>query len=141
MGDHYEYIGVYVDDLIIASRNPQAVIDALMAKPHSFKLKGTGPVEFHLGCDYYREDDGTLCVGPRKYIERMEAAYKNHFGGPPSQKVLSPLEKGDHPEMDDSPLLDVDGMAKYQSMIGTLQWCITLGRFDIATTVMSMSSF
>ena len=69
MGDHYEYIGVYVDDLIIASKDPQAVIDALMAKPHSFKLKGTGPVEFHLGCDYYRDDDGTLCVGPRKYIE------------------------------------------------------------------------
>ena len=32
-------------------------------------------------------------------------------------------------------------MAKYQSLIGTLQWCITLGRFDIATAVMSMSSF
>ena len=80
MGDHYEYIGVYVDDLMIASKNPQAIIDALTAKPHSFKLKGTGEVDFHLGCDYYREDDGTLCVGPRKYIDRMEAAYKNHFG-------------------------------------------------------------
>ena len=42
MGDHYEYIGVYVDDLMIASKNPQAIIDALTAKPHSFKLKGTG---------------------------------------------------------------------------------------------------
>ena len=113
---------MHVDDLIIASKDPQAVIDALMAKSHSFvKLKGTGPVEFHLGCDYYRDDDDTLCVGPRKYIERMEAAYKSHFGGPPLQKVLSPLEKGDHPEMDDSPMLDRDGMAKYQSMIGTLQ--------------------
>ena len=71
----------------------------------------------------------------------MEAAYKNHFGSVPSHKVQSPLEKGDHPELDDSPLLDGDGMAKCQSLIGTLQWCITLGRFDIATAVMSMSSF
>ena len=32
-------------------------------------------------------------------------------------------------------------MAKHQSLIGTPQWCITLGRFDIATAVMPMSSF
>ena len=140
-GDHYEYIGVYVDDLIIASKNPQGIIDELEAKPHAFKLKGTGQVKFHLGCDYFRDDDGTLCVGPRKYIERMEIAYKNHFGTMPSQKVQSPLERNDHPELDDSPLLDGDGMAKYQSLIGTLQWTISLGRFDIATAVMSMSSF
>ena len=140
-GDHYEYIGVYVDDLIIASKNAQRIIDELQAKPHQFKLKGTGPVDFHLGCDYFRDEDGCLCVGPRKYIERLEAAHKNHFGTMPSQKYRSPLEKGDHPELDDSPLLDADGIAKYQSIIGALQWTITLGRFDVATAVMSMSSF
>ena len=39
-GDHYEYIATYVDDLTIASKNPQAIIDALEAKPNNFKLKG-----------------------------------------------------------------------------------------------------
>ena len=73
-GDHYEYIGVYMDDLLITSKNPQAIIDALMAEPHKFKLKGTGKVEFHLGCNYIRDEDGTLCVVPRKYIKCMEAA-------------------------------------------------------------------
>ena len=86
----------HVDDLIIASRNPQHIIDELQAKPHSFKLKGTGPVDFHLGCDCFRDDDGTLCVGPRKCIDRMEQAHKNHFGTTPSQKVQSLLEKKDH---------------------------------------------
>ena len=71
----------------------------------------------------------------------MEAAYKNHFGKMPPQNIQSPLEKGDHPEIDDSPLLDGDGIAKYQSLIGTLQWTITLGRFDVATAVMTMSGF
>ena len=71
----------------------------------------------------------------------MEIAYKNHFGTMPSQKVQLPLEKNDHPELNDSPLLDGDGMAKYQSLIGTLQWTISLGQFDVATAVMSMSSF
>jgi hypothetical protein len=49
--DHYEYIACYVDDLLIASKNVQAIIDALEAKPNSFKLKGTGPATFHLGND------------------------------------------------------------------------------------------
>ena len=141
MEDHYEYIAVYVDDLMIVSRNPKAITDALMAAPNNFKLKGTGEVSFHLGCDFFRDADGTLCTGPRKYIERMESTYKSLFGASPSQKHQSPLEKGDHPELDDSPLLDADGMAKYQSLVGTLQWCITLGRFDITTAVMTMSSF
>lgn len=64
-GDHYEYIASYVDDLLIASKKPQAIIMALEAGPHQFLLKGTGPVKFHLGCDYFRDEDGTLCVGPR----------------------------------------------------------------------------
>ena len=39
MGDHYEYIAMYVDDLTIASRNPQAIIDVLEAKPINFSLR------------------------------------------------------------------------------------------------------
>jgi hypothetical protein len=140
-GDHYEYLVVYVDDLLIASKNPQAIIDALTGDPVNFKLKGTGPVKFHLGCDYYRDEGGTLCVAPLKYIKRMLDAYKLMFGVAPKQNIQSPLEKGDHPELDESPLLDKDGIRKYQSLIGTLQWTISLGRFDIAMAVMTMSSF
>ena len=68
MGEHYEYIAVYVDDLMIISKEPQKIIDALTIV-HQFKLKGTGPITFHLGCDFFRDEDGTLCYAPRKYIE------------------------------------------------------------------------
>ena len=51
------------------------------------------------------------------------------------------LEKGDHPEIDDSPELEEDGIKKYQSMIGALQWTVSLGRFDILSAVMTMSRF
>ena len=50
-GDYYEYIAVYTDDLTIASKNPEAMIDVLVKEP-KFKLKGTGPLNFLLGCDY-----------------------------------------------------------------------------------------
>ena len=140
-GDHYEYIAVYVDDLLIASKNPKAIIDSLEGAPVNFKLKGTGPLEFHLGCNFYRDDEGLLCIAPHKYIERMVDTYNNLFGENPKQKYQAPLEENDHPELDESELLDLEGIGKYQSLIGVLQWTISLGRFDIATAVMTMSSF
>ena len=140
-GDHWEYVACYVDDLLIASREPQKIIDDLEGKPHKFKLKGTGPVEFHLGCDFWRDSHGTLCVGPKKYIERLAMQYEDLFGESPKTKYRSPVDKDDHPELDTSPLLDEDGVSKYQSLIGALQWTVTLGRFDIAVAVMTMSSY
>jgi hypothetical protein len=39
------------------------------------------------------------------------------FGCSPTGKVTSPLEKGDHPELDTSELLDQEGIERYQSLI------------------------
>ena len=55
--------------------------------------------------------------------------------------MYSPLEKGDHPELDNSDLLGLPAIQNYQSLIGSLQWAIFLGRFDIAIAVMAMSGF
>ena len=64
------------------------------------------------------------------------------FGSKPKLAYASPIEKGDHPELDTSELLDMDGLRKYQSMIGALQWIVvTISRFDITTAVMTMSGF
>jgi hypothetical protein len=127
-GDHYEYITCYVDNLMIALRRPQTIIDALTKPCSNFKLKGTGPVAFHLGRDFFRDEDGTLCIGPRKYIDRMAMQYGSMFGSKPWAQFLSPLMVNCHPEMDMSELLDEDGIHQYQSLIGVLQWTISLGR-------------
>ena len=139
-GDLYEYIAVYVDDLAIAMMEPEEFVEALKSR-HKFHLKGTGPLEFHLGADFCRDSDGVLCMAPSKYIDRLISSYERMFGEKPSTKVHSPLAPGDHPELDDSELLDADGISHYQSLIGSLQWAISLGRLDIATAVMTMSSF
>ena len=44
----------------------------------------------------------------------MIDGYKSMFGCKPKTNVTSPLEKGDHPELDDSQLLDEDGISRYQ---------------------------
>jgi hypothetical protein len=139
--DVYEYIAVYVDDLCIAAKNPQEIIDWLLDPKHgNFKLKGVGPLKYHLGCNFERDPDGTLCFGPIKYIGKMMDSYQQLFGESPKE-AQSPLEKNDHPELDESELLTLDGIRQYQSLIGAAQWLISLGRFDIATAVMTMSRF
>jgi len=55
--------------------------------------------------------------------------------------VTSPIEKSDHPELDTSDLLDEDDTIKYQSLIGALQWVVSIGRFDVMMAVMTLSSF
>ena len=43
-GTCYEYIAVYVDDLAIAAKDPQAFCNELKEK-YNLKLKGVGPLE------------------------------------------------------------------------------------------------
>jgi Reverse transcriptase (RNA-dependent DNA polymerase) len=57
----YEYVAVYVDDLALAMKDQKAFIDILENK-YKFKTKGCGPISFHLGIDFHRDNDGTLCV-------------------------------------------------------------------------------
>jgi hypothetical protein len=56
----YEYIAVYVDDLLIAASNPEEIISQLQEQ-RKFKLKGVGFLSYHLRCDYFCDSDGTLC--------------------------------------------------------------------------------
>ena len=46
-GTHYEYIAVYVDDLIICIQDPQAFCDTFKEK-YKLKLEGVGPISYHL---------------------------------------------------------------------------------------------
>ena len=62
------------------------------------------------------------------------------FGNKP-KLYWSPLDHGDHPEIDTTEELDEKWIKLYQSMIGSLQWAMSLGRFDISTAMMTLSFF
>ncbi len=53
----------------------------------------------------------------------------------------TPLEPRDHPELDDSEFIGEELKRKYWSLIGMLQWAVTLGRMDIHCAVMSMGRY
>jgi len=138
-GDHYEHVAVHVDDLMIASRIPKVIVKALIDE-HNFNLKGTGPTEFHLGCDFYRDKQGVLCYAPKKHIEKILDNCRRIYGKWP-KVAHSPLINGDHPELDTSDLLNEDDQKIYQSLIGALLWVIQISRFDVTTAVMPLSRF
>ena len=50
----------------------------------------------------------------------MIERYIIRFGRKTKQNVTSPLEKGDHPGLNNSNYLGFDGIVIYQSMIGSL---------------------
>ena len=80
-------------------------------------------------------------MDPSEYIDKMEETYERLFGEPPNDKVSSPLTKGDHPELDTSVFLEENDIEIYQSLIGSMQWAVSIGRWDTQTAVMTLSSF
>jgi hypothetical protein len=136
----YEYIAVYLDDLMIAARDP-ALITKTLSEQHKFEMKEVSPLSYQdLGCEYLKDDDGTLCYGPKMYISKIIGQYENKFGVKP-REYMSSLEKGDPPEIDQTEDLDTNGIKKYQTMIGCLLLAVSLGRFDIQTATITISRF
>ena len=78
---------------------------------------------------------------PRKYIDKLDDTYIRLFNDDPPNGYMTPLEKNDHPELDTSEILEGDMATKYLTMVGQLQWLVTLGRSDIHDQVATMSRF
>jgi hypothetical protein len=119
--------------------DPKSFMDTLQKK-YNFKLKGTSPIDFHLGQSFSRNDDGEMEISVKRYVDKMIDTYVQLYGEKP-RKASSPLEQNDHPEMDDSPFLGQDETQQFQSLTGAMQWAVSIGRLDIVTAVMSLSSF
>ena len=110
--DRYEYIAIDVDDLLIAFEELQKIIQDLREK-FKLKIKGDGPLEYHLGRDYKLDNDGTLVAQPTRYINKVLESYKKMFPDENFINTKSPLEKNDYPELDNSELRNEEQRTKY----------------------------
>ena len=164
-GDYYEYIAVYVDDLLVFSKDAMAIIETIR---NEYDLKGVGSPEYYLGGDVdmmtnnpsTKDIDGIMEVGHDEKDKHLNVQWLRHnvktaFSARTYIKNTiqrlermmdrtfsqwnSPMAESLHPEVDDSPFLDEGGHHKFRSMIGCANWLITLGRFDIAYSVNSFS--
>ena len=74
-----------------------------------------------------------------KYITEVIRKYEQNNG--PIRKENVPATPDDHPELDNTPILDKTGITKFQSIIGVYQWISTSGRFDITFAVANLNRF
>ena len=68
---------------------------------------------------------------PKKYVEKLKETYIRLLNEEPPKGLKTPLDKNGHPELDTSDILEGIQVNPYLTMVGQLQWLITLGRFDI----------
>ena len=92
-GDTWEYIAVYVDDLVIVAKDATVVIKDLQGK-YGYKIKGDGPMDYHLGATVSRNKDGTLIYSATCYIDKIIESYNHQYGELPKSQN-APLEHRD----------------------------------------------
>jgi len=87
--------------------------------------------------------DFNLTLGSTTYVKRCLENCERLLGFKPPKKASSPtsMEVKCYPELDTTDTLDDQGRQIYWSLIGMLQWAVTLGPIDIHHAVMSMSRF
>ena len=140
-GTHYEYIARYVDDILVFSKNPQKILTD-MSKIYT--LQAIGVPEYYLGGDFkvHRQPTGistfTFCA--KTYIKNICQKIEELMGKE-LKKYDSPMATNDHPELEDTQLLNPDNHSRYRMLIGCAQWAITLGRLDIMFAVQTMARF
>jgi hypothetical protein len=140
---HYEYLATYIDDILVWSKDPMAVINSFkkiyVSKDVSIpEYYLSGNVEFLV--EAWKNHGLGLAHSARTYIQNIIPKFENLYGKE-FKPVKMPMSEGCHPETDDLPLCSEDDSVKYRSMIGCCVWIIVLGRFDIAYATSAMSRF
>jgi hypothetical protein len=101
---HYEYLAIYVDDILIWSKDPMAVRKAL---EKTYISKSVGIPEYYLGgnVEFLREawkNQGLgLAISAKTYMQNFIPKFEGLFGKE-FKPIKTPMSKGYHPEVDDS---------------------------------------
>ena len=114
----YDYIATHVDDVICVSKNPERYIDILKSQ---FPIRNieTTPT-YYLGNSLELRNNNTMKVTLKKYIKEILIRHERKHGTIRKENV--PHSPNDHPELDDSPFLNAEGITQFQSIIGICQW-------------------
>lgn len=143
---YYEYMLVYVDDLLCISHDPYRPMKQI-AEVLRFKKDKIEPPEFYLGARLEKKrlnDRSMWTISSRDYVKAAVDNVEQHLakrGRKLPTKAYTPMAANYVPELDDSPELNTTDMTTYQESIGILRWATEIGRVDIVTEVSMLSSY
>ena len=127
VGDKWIYVSIHVDDLIVAATD--ASMDTLFQKQMNKELvlKDLGNLQYYLGIQFERDQDGMFSLHQQRYVER-----KLHELNLTDCKPSSiPVDTGyqNHHEPQD---VNMHSNEVYRRAIGSLLYLATNSRPDIA---------
>jgi hypothetical protein len=144
---YYEYVLLYVDDVLVISERAEAVLRNEIGKDWVLKPESIGPPSQYLGG---KLREVTLSNGMKAWAfgshQYVHAAVQNvhaHLekkGMKLPYSAPNPLSTDHRPEIDVTPELGEADASYYQHLIGILRWIVELGRVDINVEVSMMSS-
>lgn len=106
-----------------------------------FTVKPIGPLKYYLGNDYMLNKDSNIwTIGCTTYVKEALSRVESFFY---LKRWATPLPSGDchHHELDTNPLLNAKGRTQFQTLLGMLQWLVSIGRLDLSFATASLSRF
>lgn len=147
---YYEYLLVYVDDILIVSHAPEEVMKQI-GKEFEIKNNEYGPPTSYLGASITKVqlDNGEECwaMDSKKYVKAAIEVVRGLLAEDGREfktgkgKHEGPMPINYQPELDSTPHCDEEHASRYRQIIGILRWAIELGRFDILTEVSMLSQY
>jgi hypothetical protein len=145
--EYYEYILVYVDDILAISHSPRAIIETIRKQYH-LKEEPTPP-KVYLGATIKpwsipNETNPVWSMNSTNYLKEAIHVLEMELskaGKTLKGKPSTPMQLNYRPELDVSPVLGPDQASYYMSLIGILCWAVELGRIDIYIDIALLSSY
>ena len=144
--EYYEYILVYVDDIISVSHAPMDIMNEIT---NTFKFKGDKCAEpdIYLGARLQKRSVGNKSCWTMTSVDYINAGVKNleevlknkRWRMP--KKATTPMTAGYVPELDISDELNAEDTQFYQELIGMLRWATEIGRVDILHEISILSQY
>ena len=152
---YYEYLLVYVDDILVFSEKPSAIMEKIGVH---FTLKdGFGEPDTFLGAGLTKKsfpteggttslwtmDSAKYVANAVKTVESLLAEDGRELKGKSfkTKQHSSPLDVDYKPELESTPICDDELASRYRQLIGILRWAVELGRLDILHEVSLLSQY
>ncbi|GJR53654.1 transposable element [Tanacetum coccineum] len=138
----YVYLLLYVDDMLIASKN-MSEIDQLKAQLKSeFEMKDLGAAKKILGMEIIRDRrERRLYLSQKKYIEKVLQRFRMNNSKPVSVPLAAHFKLSSALSPDTEEEVEYMSRVPYASAIGSIMYAMVCTRPDIAQAVSVVSRY
>ena len=108
----YDFVAVFVDDILVFSKKPETVIEPLKEK-FKYELKGVGEPEYYNGADITRSPisncwEFSAKISNKNITDKIEKLFGIHL-----KNYGAPMEVGNHSELNESNFVSPDQISQY----------------------------